>query len=119
MLAPASGVFTPPSHPVDLSDPYLWWSHMPGANWRHPGGPGTLLRGRLDHPVTHVAWPDALACAEWAGRQIPTEAEREYAARGGLPGTEFARGDELNPGGRHMANTWQGEFPHENLQLAG
>jgi sulfatase modifying factor 1 len=119
MLAPASVVFTPPSHPVDLSDPYLWWSYVPGANWRHPGGPGTSLRGRLDHPVTHMAWPDALACAEWAGRQIPTEAEWEYAARGGLPGTEFARGDELNPGGRHMANTWQGGFPHENLQLAG
>ncbi|WP_405997197.1 SUMF1/EgtB/PvdO family nonheme iron enzyme [Streptomyces sp. NBC_00829] len=92
---------------------------MPGADWRHPGGPGTSLRDRLDHPVIHVTWPDALAYAEWAGKQIPTEAEWEYAARGGLPDSEFAWGDELNPDGRYMANTWQGEFPYENLQLDG
>ncbi|WP_326607552.1 formylglycine-generating enzyme family protein [Streptomyces sp. NBC_01799] len=119
MLAPASAVFTPPSHPVDLRYPYQWWSYVPGADWRHPGGPGTSLRDRLDHPVTHVAWPDALAYAQWAGKQIPTEAEWEYAARGGLPDSEFAWGDELNPGGRYLANTWQGEFPHENLELDG
>ncbi|MFF3685857.1 formylglycine-generating enzyme family protein [Streptomyces sp. NPDC002187] len=119
MLAPASVVFTPPSHPVDLSDPYQWWSYVPGANWRHPGGPGTSLRGLLEHPVTHVAWTDALAYAEWAGKQIPTEAEWEYAARGALPHSEFAWGDQLNPGGRYMANTWQGAFPHENLMLDG
>jgi len=118
-LAPASVVFTPPSRPVDLTDPYQWWSYVPGANWRHPGGPATSLRSRLDHPVTHVAWADALAYAEWAGKQIPTEAEWEYAARGGLPGSEFAWGEELTPGGRYMANTWQGEFPHQNLRLDG
>ncbi len=119
MLAPASVVFTPPSHPVDLSDPYQWWSYLPGADWRHPGGPGTSLHDRLDHPVTHLAWPDALAYAQWAGKQIPSEAEWEYAARGGMPDTEFAWGEELNPGGMYMANTWQGEFPHENLKLDG
>ena len=119
MLAPASAVFMPPSHPVDLSDPYRWWSYVPGADWQHPGGPGTSLRDRLDHPVTHVAWPDVLAYANWVGKAIPTEAEWEYAARGGLPDCEFAWGDDFRPDGHHMANTWQGEFPHENLALDG
>jgi formylglycine-generating enzyme required for sulfatase activity len=119
LLAPSSAVFTPPPHPVDLNDPYQWWSYVPGADWRHPRGPGTSLRGLGDHPVTHVAWADVLAYAQWAGKQIPTEAEWEYAARGGLPDSEFAWGDELNPGGRQLANTWQGAFPHENLQLDG
>ena len=105
--------------PVDLSDPYQWWSYVPGAYWRHPGGPGTSARDLPRHPVTHVAWPDTLAYATWAGKQIPTEAEWEYAARGGLPDSVFAWGDELTPGGRHMANTWQGEFPHQNLRLDG
>ena len=104
---------------MDLNDPYQWWSYVPGACWRRPGGPGTSVRDLPDHPVTHVAWEDALAYADWAGKEIPTEAEWEYAARGGLPGSEFAWGDELTPGGRHMANTWQGEFPHQNLRLMG
>ncbi|MBR7836145.1 MULTISPECIES: SUMF1/EgtB/PvdO family nonheme iron enzyme [Actinospica] len=119
MLEPASAVFTPPRHPVDLSDAYQWWRYVPGADWRHPRGPDTSIEDRLDHPVTQVAWADALAYAEWAGKRIATEAEWEYAARGGLPHSEFAWGDELNPGGEYMANTWQGEFPHENLRLDG
>ncbi len=119
MLAPGSAVFTPPPRPVGLQDAYQWWSYVPGACWRHPGGPGTSAQHLPDHPVTHVAWPDALAYATWAGKQIPAEAEWEYAARGGLPGSEFAWGDELTPAGRHMANTWQGAFPHQNLQLDG
>ena len=80
LLAPASAVFTPPSHPVDLGDPYQWWSHVLGADWRHPAGPRTSLYGLGDHPVTHVAWVDVVAYAAWAGKEIPTEAEWEYAA---------------------------------------
>lgn len=102
MLAPASAVFTPPSHPVDLRYPYQWWSYVPGADWQHPGGPETSLHDRLDHPVTHVAWPDALAYAQWAYKQIPTEAEWEYAGRGGLPDSEFAWGTSST----RAAGTW-------------
>ncbi|MFD0591998.1 formylglycine-generating enzyme family protein [Catellatospora coxensis] len=119
LLAPASAVFTPPPYPVDLGDLHQWWSYVAGANWRHPGGPGTSLRERREHPVTHVTYADALAYAQWAGKQLATEAEWEYAARGGLPDSEYAWGDEFNPGGSHMANTWQGRFPHENLRLDG
>jgi formylglycine-generating enzyme required for sulfatase activity len=83
----------------------------PGANWRQPQGPGSSIRSKPDHPVVHVAWADAVAYASWVGKDIPTEAEWELAARGGLDGAEFAWGDELTPGGHWMANTWQGEFP--------
>ena len=115
MLVPASVVFRKPRHRVDLRDHYNWWTYVPGANWRHPLGPESTLKGLAKHPVVHVAYEDAEAFAKWAGGELPTEAEWEFAARGGLEGAEFVWGDEFVPGGRQMANTWQGEFPNENL----
>ncbi len=114
MLYTGSLVFTPPSHPVDLRVWSAWWSFLKGADWRHPYGPKSNINGLDNHPVVHVAYQDALAYARWAGKDLATEAEWEYAARGGLEGAEFAWGDELTPGGKHMANTWQGAFPREN-----
>jgi formylglycine-generating enzyme len=119
MLKPGSLVFTPPRHPVDLRDWSQWWRFEFGANWRRPNGRGRSNQGLDDHPVVHVAYRDAEAYAAWASKDLPTEAEWEYAARGGLDGAEFAWGEELTPGGRHMANTWQGAFPHENLAADG
>jgi formylglycine-generating enzyme required for sulfatase activity len=119
MLKAGSLVFTPPKHPVDLSDWSQWWNFKFGANWRRPDGPRSSISGRDDHPVVHIACRDAEAYAKWAGKELPTEAEWEFAARGGLDGAEFAWGDELTPGGRTMANTWQGAFPHENLASDG
>ncbi|MFM1798238.1 MAG: hypothetical protein RLZZ117_516 [Cyanobacteriota bacterium] len=118
-LAPSSIVFVPPSAKAGLGDPYRWWRYVAGANWRHPEGPGSSLKGRESHPVVHVAHEDALAYATWAGKALPTEAEWERAARGGLEGVEFAWGDELHPGGQPRANTWQGVFPHHNSRLDG
>lgn len=115
LLAPASIVFRKTRHAADLRDPYRWWTYMRGADWRHPRGPDSSIDGLDDHPVVHVAFEDAEAYARWAGKQLPTEAEWEYAARGGLHGAEFCWGDELMPGGKPMANTWQGQFPCENL----
>jgi len=115
MLYAGSLVFMPPSYPVDLRDWSHWWNFLKGANWRRPYGPTSNLNGFENHPVVHVAYADALAYARWAGKDLPTEAEWEFAARGGLDGAEFAWGDEFTPGGRHLANTWQGSFPHENL----
>ena len=119
LLVAGSAVFVPPDHPVPLTDAGAWWRWVPGADWRHPEGPGSSIRKRPDHPVVHVAWDDVAAYAAWAGKQLPTEAEWEYAARGGLDGAEFAWGDDLTPEGRWMANTWQGDFPIHNTRQDG
>jgi formylglycine-generating enzyme len=115
LLVPGSLVFAPPPGPVPLDDFRNWWAWVPGADWRHPDGPGSTLDGRDRHPVTHVAAADAEAYATWAGKVLPSEAEWEHAARGGLEGAVYPWGDELMPKGRAMANTWQGRFPWENL----
>lgn len=119
LLVPASSVFRQPAQRVDLDDPYNWWTYVPAANWRQPQGPGSSLNGRQEHPVVHVAWPDVEAYADWAGKSLPTEAEWEFAARGGLDGAAYAWGDEFTPSGRWMANTWQGEFPIQNTEQDG
>ncbi len=119
LLVPGSLVFRRPSKPVPLHDYRAWWSYLPGASWRHPEGPGSTLDGREHHPVTHVAFEDALAYARWAGKDLPTEAEWEFAARGGLEDAVFVWGNDFAPDGRMLANTWQGRFPWENLRLDG
>jgi sulfatase modifying factor 1 len=119
LLVPGSLVFHPTEGPVDLRDYRNWWSYVPGACWTRPNGPGSSLGGRERHPVVHVAYEDAEAYTAWAGKSLPTEAEWEFAARGGLEGAIFVWGDEFAPKGRMMANTWQGEFPWQNLELDG
>ena len=116
---PGSLVFRKTSGPVPLDDVRNWWEYTPGAYWKRPAGPGSTINGRDRHPVVHVAYEDAEAYAAWAGKTLPTEAEWEYAARGGLDGATFAWGDEHFPDGKPMANTWQGEFPWQNLKLDG
>jgi formylglycine-generating enzyme required for sulfatase activity len=113
-LIAGSVVFSPPDHPVPLHDHFQWWSYVPGANWRHPEGPASNLRGREQHPVVHIAYEDAVAYCQWAGKRLPTEAEYEYAERGGLVRQRYAWGDDFKPSGKFMANTFQGHFPDKN-----
>jgi formylglycine-generating enzyme len=119
LLVPGSQVFTPTKGPVPLDDWTRWWRWQPGADWRHPEGPDSTLHGRELHPVVHVGWEDARAYAHWCGKELPTEAEWEHAARGGLEGATYPWGDEFQPRGRVMANTWHGRFPYENLRPHG
>ncbi|MGY3607301.1 MULTISPECIES: formylglycine-generating enzyme family protein [unclassified Bradyrhizobium] len=115
MIYAGSLVFSPPRRVHNLRDWSQWWTFMKGANWRRPYGPGSNIKDLDDHPVVHVSYADALAYAKWTGKQLPTEAEWELAARGGLDGEEYAWGNTLTPDGRHMANTWQGDFPIQNI----
>jgi formylglycine-generating enzyme required for sulfatase activity len=119
MLVPGSVVFRKPSGRVDLRNHFNWWSWQAGADWCHPEGPDSSIDGRERNPVVHVAWEDVQAYAKWAKKELPTEAEWEFAARGGLDGAEYSWGDEFTPDGQQMANTWQGEFPTENLLADG
>src|SRR5215213_889312 len=119
LLVPGSLVFRPTTGPVDLRDVRNWWEYVPGADWQHPEGPASTAAGRHRHPVVHVAVEDAQAYAAWAGKTLPTEAEWERGARGGLEAALFAWGDEFAPGARMRANTWQGEFPWQNLRTDG
>jgi formylglycine-generating enzyme len=119
LLVPGSLVFRKSTGPVALDDYRNWWEYLPGAYWKKPTGPGSTINGRDHHPVVHVAYEDVQAYAGWAGKELPTEAEWERAARGGLEGAVFAWGDEHFPGGQAMANTWQGEFPWQNLTVDG
>ena len=114
MLVAGSVVFAPPARQVGLGNHLQWWSFVPGACWRHPLGPGSSIDGRENEPVVHVAWEDAAAYARWAGKRLPTEAEWEFAARGGLTGNMYAWGNQFMPGGRPMANTFQGKFPGQD-----
>lgn len=118
-LLPGSLVFTPPDHGVDLRDYTQWWTWTSGACWRHPTGPGSTVHELEDHPVVHVSWDDAQAYAAWAGKRLPTEAEWERAARYAHDGERFVWGDSLTPSGEHMANIWQGEYPHDNTTEDG
>jgi formylglycine-generating enzyme len=113
-LVAGSVVFSPPDHAVALNNHFQWWSYVPGANWRHPEGAGSDIKNRMNHPVVHVAYEDAVAYCKWAGDRLPTEAEFEFASRGGLDRKRYVWGDDFRPGGKYMANTFQGHFPDSN-----
>jgi formylglycine-generating enzyme required for sulfatase activity len=113
-LQAGGAIFTSPTGVRTLEDPNAWWAFAPGADWRHPDGPGSTIVGHDNDPVVQVSYNDALAYANWAGRELPTEEQYEYAARGGLDGKTYAWGDEFEPGGKYQANTWQGTFPNRN-----
>ena len=115
MLVPGSAVFIKPDRPVNPRS-FCWWDYVAGAYWRKPEGPGSNIKNRDNHPVVHLAYEDVMAYAEWAGKTLPTEAQWEFAARGGLEGTVFSWGNDFRPNGKVMANIWQGQFPHQNLK---
>jgi formylglycine-generating enzyme len=118
-LVAGSVIFAPPDHPVPLDNYYQWWTYVHGASWRHPEGPQTSIAGKDNYPVVHIAYEDAAAYAKWAGKRLPTEAEWEFAARGGLSGKLYFWGDEFRPGGKWMANTFEGHFPNTNTAEDG